>query len=56
MATALIDPVIESEEISEDQLLLGEENNTRHASIINSNYKEMKTIKNKEEKGEKQKE
>ena len=56
MATALSDPSIESEEISEDQLLLGEENNTRHVSIINSNYKEMTTIKHKEEKGEKQKE
>ena len=57
MATALSDPIIESEDLSEDQLLLGEEDNTGHASIIkNSNYKEMKTIKNKEEKGEKQKE
>ena len=58
MATALIDPVIESEDLSESQLLLGEEDKTGHESIIkNDNYKEMKTIKNKEEtKGEKQKE
>ena len=57
MATALSDPIIESEDLSEDQLLLGEEDKTGHASIIkNSNYKEMTTIKHKEEKGEKQKE
>ena len=55
MATALIDPVIESEDLSESRLLLGEEDKTGHESIIkNDNYKEMKTIKHKEEKkGEK---
>ena len=57
MATALSDPIIEGEDLSEDQLLLGEEDKTGHPSIIkNSNYKEMTTIKHKEEKGEKQKE
>ena len=51
MATA--NPIIEDEDLTEDQLLLGEEDKTGHASIIkNSNYKEMTTINHKEEKGE----
>ena len=54
MATA--NPIIEDEDLTEDQLLLGEEDKTGHASIIkNSNYKEMTKIKHKEEKGEKEK-
>merc|ERR1711867_55062 len=58
MATALVDSVIESDDLSESQLLLGEDDKEGHERIIkNANYKEMKTIKNKEEtKGEKQKE
>ena len=34
MATALVDPVIESDDLSESQLLLGEEDKTGHESII----------------------
>ena len=53
MATA--NPTIEDVELTEDQLLLGEEAEAGHASIIkNSNYKETK-IKHQEEKGEKEK-
>ena len=53
MATA--NPTIEDVELTEDQLLLGEEAEVGHASIIkNSNYKETK-IKHQEEKGEKEK-
>ena len=51
MATA--NPTLEDVELTEDQLLLGEEAEARHASIIkNNNYKETK-LKHQEEKGEK---
>ena len=58
MATALVDPSIERDNISESELLLGENDKKGHERIIkNANYKEMNSIKNKEEtKGEKQKE
>ena len=44
MATALVDSVIESEDLSESQLLLGEDDKTGHEHIIkNAKYKEMKS-------------
>ena len=53
MATA--NPIIEDEDLTEDQLLLGEEADATHSSIIkNNNYKETK-LKHQEEKGEKEK-
>ena len=52
MATA--NPTLEDVELTEDQLLLGEEADARHSSIIKNNYKEPK-VKHQEEKGEKEK-
>ena len=46
MATALVDPSIERDDLSESQLLLGENDKTGHKHIIkNANYKEMNSIK-----------
>ena len=55
MATAKVDSSIERDDLSESDLLLGE--NDKKGNIIkNANYKEMDSMKNKEEtKGEKEK-
>ena len=56
MATAKVDSSIERDDLSESELLLGE--NDKKGNIIkNANYKETDSMKNKEEiKGEKEKE
>ena len=56
MATAHVDSSIERDDLSESDLLLGE-NNKKGNIIKNANYKETDSMKNKEEiKGEKEKE
>ena len=56
MATAKVDSSIERDDLSESELLLGENDKKGHI-IKNTNYKEINSMKNKEEtKGEKEKE